>query len=135
MSERLHALRRIAKVQAQMTRMAEWRLAGTERRLAELASRRETLDSFLLAGDVGRDLAALALRQTQNLGTTERRTAEERERDAAALLAARRMSQQVETTTAELARAERDIAERQDLERLMETWVAMRQDVRAGQNS
>ena len=129
MSERLHALRRIARVQAQMTRMAEWRLAGTERRLAELASKRDALDTFLLTGDVGRDLAELALKRTQSLGAMERRTVEERERDTAAMMTARRRSQQVETTTAELARAERDAAERHELERLMEAWVATRQDV------
>ncbi len=123
MSDRLATMRRIAKVQAQMKRMAEWKLAATEQKLAATEADRLALNAFVDTGAGLGDLAQLAMRQTARLALREKAMAAKREQASAAAFEARRRSKTADLATDAMAREERDATERRDLERLIEASV------------
>ena len=61
--DRAKSLQRIAKVQAEMVKLAEWRVAAADRQIAALADDRARLADYAAsAGALGEPLARAALR-------------------------------------------------------------------------
>lgn len=74
--DRAKSLQRIAKVQAEMVKLAEWRLAAADRQIAALAADRARLADYAAgAGALGEPLSKAALR---SMLTIDRRTSEVR---------------------------------------------------------
>ena len=124
MSERLRALDRIAAVQRQVKRIADWRLAEAEREAAEAAEAQAAIDAWI-ADDTPRGLLAeAAVKQA-------RRTALRGERAASAVTAAAAVAREagardklVERRRGAITREERSAEERKALERLVEAFAA-----------
>jgi hypothetical protein len=124
MKERAKAAARVARLRADMAKLAEWRRHASERRLAELETARHSLNDFVAGAEPVGTLARLALAQASRL---ERRTiaaAAARDRDVAALLEARRQTKASDTLAAALARTAREQTSRAELERLIEAFAA-----------
>ena len=125
MADRLRSLQRIAKVQAEMVKLAEWRVAAAERRIAALAEDRARLvDYAASAGALGEPLAKAALR---SMLTIDRRASEVRRGQAAEqerLETLRRRDHAVAEMNAAAATEARRAAEAADLADVMEAWFA-----------
>lgn len=125
MAARLKSLRRIEAVQAEMTRLAEWRLAAAERACRAAAEDKARLDAFV--GDevaVGAPLARAALRTSKGierrLASAEAERALERDR----LDALRRRDGALEAAVSRAAVAARREAEARELGEVIEAWLA-----------
>ena len=124
MTERLKALRRVLKVQDQLKRSADWRLAEAERASAEVETAKDELarfrDGALLVGP----LAGAAAAQARRLDA--------RGIDAAAVVAAEAEAMRDATarqkllakTVEALGREEAAARDRKELERLIEGFAA-----------
>ena len=124
MSERLRSLKRVQAVQSRMRDLATWKLGLAEREAAELAAARVAVDIFIAESAVAGPLALLAQ------GTARGLVAREASADVRrAALAARRLTAEtrvklVERIVEQVSRDERDVAERQRLEDLIEAMLA-----------
>ena len=120
MSERLRSLRRIVAVREQLARLAEWRLAASEISLRTTEAAQGALDGFLESPDLGPALGGLAQAQTRRLATRVVAEAAARDRLQAQRRDAEQRLRSSLNLTETFARLERDKAERQDLEQLIE---------------
>ncbi len=123
--DRAKSLQRIAKVQAEMVKLAEWRLAAADRQMAALAEDRARLADYAAgAGALGEPLSKAALR---SMLTIDRRVSEVRHgrlAEQARLDTLRRRDHAV-TAMAEAATTEaRRAAEAADLVLATEAWLA-----------
>ena len=127
MADRLKALRRIEKVQADMAKLAEWRIAVAEQRIAALAKDRAGLADYVTAeGGLGVPLAKAALRSMlaidRRSAEAERIRAIEREK----LGALRRRERVVAAAVGVAEREARAAADAAELAAIMEAWLAQR---------
>ena len=123
--DRARSLQRIAKVQAEMVKLAEWRVAAADRQVAELAADRARLvDYAASAGSLGEGLSRMALR---SLTTIDRRASEVRigrDIETARLDVLRRRDHAVAAMAATAAKEARQAAEAADLVLTIEAWLA-----------
>ena len=122
--DRLKALRRIRAVQAQVKRLAEARLTAAERHKTDLGAAFGALGTFM---DEACPTGALALLTEGSRRRVARREAEaeaERARHAAVLIAAQTRLTLTERRLDELDVEARRAAERRDLERLLDAFLA-----------
>jgi hypothetical protein len=124
MTERLKAMKRVLKVQDQLKRSADWRLAEAERSAAEVEAAKEELARFcdgeLLTGPIAGAAAAQALRLAAR-GIAAAKTVDA---GAEALRDAPARQKLVAKGVDALAREEAAARERKDLERLIEGFAA-----------
>ena len=125
MADRLKSLQRIAKVQAEMVKLAEWRIAAAERQIEALAQDRARLVDYVsTTGALGVPMAKAALR---SMTVVDRRRDEiERARSAEAerLDGLRRRDRAVAAHADLAAREARRAGERIELAAVMEAWLA-----------
>ena len=124
MTDRLRGLRRILKVQDQIKREADWRLAEAERAAAEVEAARAELAAFLERDATVGPLAVAAAAQMRRLdgrGIAAARTVED---EARAMREATARQKLMAKGVENLAREDRAARERQDLERLIEDFAA-----------
>ncbi len=122
MTDRLKSMKRILKVQDGIKRMADWRLAEAERERAEAAEAGRALAAFIDREMLTGPLATAAVAQSGRLG--EREAAAVLQAEAEALRDATARQKLAGRAVADLGRAERQRAERKDLERLVEAFAA-----------
>ncbi len=123
MSARLKGLRRIHKLQSQIKRVAEARLATSERRKAELDTALRELGAFFERdGPIG-DLAALGMRQAQRLARREAEAEQDRAGRATTLLHAESRLALMERRIDDLDRDDRRLEERLQLERILDAFA------------
>lgn len=125
MADRLSSLRRIERVQAEMVKLAEWKLADAERTISAIGDDQARLRAYIDgSGALGVSLAQSALKSIQLL---DRRLAEA-ERGRAAektkLDTLRRRDRAVGAMVESAAKAARSAAEATDLGVTMEAWLA-----------
>jgi hypothetical protein len=120
MSERLKSMRRIAALQAQQKRLAEWKLATLVQRKAALAEAQRDLAGFVDGGELVGRLASEALLQAQRLARREVQAEEQRQAQVGTVRETERRLKLTERTVEQLARDERAEEERRLLERLIE---------------
>ena len=123
MSERLRSLKRVHKVQAQVKRLAEARLATIERRKDELDTALRDIGDFLNDSATIGDLAAQAIRQAQRLAVREATTERERAVQAKVLYEAQSRLTMMEHQVEDLDREHRRTEERRDLERILDAFA------------
>ena len=126
MTDRLKALRRVLKVQDQLKRSADWRLAEAQRVVAEVAASKVELARFrdgeLLTGPLGVAAAVQARRLDARGIDAEAVEAAETQAMREATARQKLVAKGVET----LARDEAAARDRKDLERLIESFTARR---------
>ncbi len=125
MDGRLKSLRRIDAVQAQMVRLAEWRLAAAEHACRETAGDQARLREYV-AGDgaLGMPLARAALKSITLLDRRLARAEQERVSQKTALDQLRRRERTVATMADAAAAVARKASEDRDLATTMEAWLA-----------
>lgn len=125
MGDRLKALRRVASVQAEMAKLAEWRLTVAERSLADITMDQERLRQFVDGSEaLGASLARSALRASHAL---DQRLADfERERAVrkAKLDDLRRRSEVVGSMVKGAEREARRVEEAKNLGIHIDEWLA-----------
>ena len=125
MADRLKALRRIEKVQADMAKLAEWRIAAADRQIASLAADRACLADYVTGdGGLGVPLAKAAL--VSMLAVDRRSDVAKRIRIAERekLDALRRRGSVVAAAVGAAEREARRAAEAAELAAFMEGWLA-----------
>jgi hypothetical protein len=122
--DRLKAMRRIVAVQAQVKRIAEWKLASIEERKVRLETATRELAGFLDGENAVGRFATLALKQARRLAEREAAAERDRIRQAAATLKAQSRHKLAEEMTETFAREDRAVRERQALEQLIESFVS-----------
>ncbi len=126
MTDRLKSLRRVLKVQDQLKRSADWRLAEAQRVVAEVAASKVELARFrdgeLLTGPLGVAAAVQARRLDARGIDAEAAEAAETQAMRDATARQKLVAKGVET----LARDEAAARDRKDLERLIESFTARR---------
>jgi len=129
MADRLAKVRRIQAVQAELHRLAEWRLAGLARKQQELAEEQTVLIETLNDEDQlhGLFVGAMARRLRTLAGETERvKVAHEAQTDRV-LDEARRLKQ-AERMVDRVSVDHRRETEKRDLQALVEALLARRRD-------
>ena len=125
MADRLASLKRIARVQADMVKLAEWRVAAADRQIAALNDDRARLADYASsAGALGEPLARAALRSMVAL---DRRGAEVRRGQAdeqGRLGTLRRRDRAVAAMTAAAATEARRVAAATELVSVIEAWLS-----------
>ena len=125
MADRLKALRRIEKVQGEMGKLAEWRIAGAERRIADLAADRARLVDYVTGvGALGVPLGKAALRSMLSVDRQAAEAERMRELERAKLDVLRRRDRAVATAAGAAEREARSAAEAKELAAVMEAWLA-----------
>ncbi|MGI3900449.1 MAG: hypothetical protein ACRYGP_24655 [Janthinobacterium lividum] len=123
MTDRLKALKRVLKVQDQLKRSADWRLAEAERVSAEIADAQAELwrfmDDTLLTGR----FAAAAASQSRRLDTRGSAAAQVVDTERTAMQEATARQKLVAKALDTLARENAATRERKDLERLIEGFA------------
>lgn len=127
-ADRLKALKRIRTVQAQVKRLAEARLAAAERSKRDLGEAFGSLGAFLDEACPTGDLAGLAIRSKRRVARREAEAETDRARHAEALVAAQTRLTLTERRLDDLDLEARRAAERRDLERLLEAYLARPRD-------
>ena len=129
MTDRLKALRRVLKVQDQLKRSADWRLAESQRVAGEIAASKVELARFrdgeLLTGPLGIAAAVQARRLDARGIEADAAVAAEAETMRDATARQKLVAKGVET----LARDEAAARDRKDLERLIESFTTRRATV------
>jgi hypothetical protein len=129
MADRLKSLRRIGAVQAQMVRLAEWRLIEAERSCRDLKDAKTNLQSYVIEeGSLGVALAKAALRSLQAVETRLRIAEDNRTQNRAVLEAVKRRGKALENLTEEVARRAERTREDQALAETIEVWLARKGD-------
>ncbi len=124
MTDRLKSMKRILKVQDGIKRMADWRLAEAERERAEAAEAGREIAAFIDREMLTGPLAIAAVAQSGRLGERVAAAVLRAEAEAEALRDATARQKLAGRAVADLGRAERQRAERKDLERLVEAFAA-----------
>ncbi len=123
MSERLEAMRRLARVQGQVKRLAEADLRSAENHQRDIAATALGLDTFMGDPDLSSRMISMAIGQRRKvavrLGEAERALAAQTEATREARSRARLAERMVDSLGVEETRAE----ERKDLERLIEAMA------------
>jgi endonuclease/exonuclease/phosphatase (EEP) superfamily protein YafD len=122
--DRAKAANRVARVRAEMARLADWRRIKTEQDCAALEAARADLDRYAAEAQPQGVLARTVLAQAGRLAQRQERAAERRDRSRTAAEAAQRQLKTAETLADHLTRAARDARERKELERLIEQLAA-----------
>ena len=120
MTERLNALKRVLKVQDQLKRSADWRLAEAERAAAEAEASAGELADFVARADLIGPLAGLAVAQARRLAVQGQAAARRVAAEAEAMREVTARQKLVAKGVDTLAREEAAAAERKELERLIE---------------
>ena len=120
MTERLKALKRVLKVQDQLKKTADWRLAEAERAATAVETARDDLAGFLSRADLVGPLAGLAVAQARRLAVEGQAAARTVAAEAEAMRAVTARQKLVAKGVEALAREEAGARERKDLERLIE---------------
>ena len=123
MSERLKAMKRVLKVQDQLKRSADWRLAEAERTAAEVEAAKSEFIAFLARTDLSGPLAGLAVRRTQRLAVEEHAAARVVASETEAMREVTARQKLIAKSVDALARDEAAVRERKDLERLIEGFA------------
>jgi hypothetical protein len=124
MSDRLRSLQRIAALQAQRRRLAEWNLTALDRQRADIERAQRDLDDFMADTVLAAPLARVALAQGRRLAERDAAAAQERVRLAGLLQAAERRHKLAERIVDAVAADERAATERQTLEQLIDVMMA-----------
>ena len=124
MRDRLTALRRIEAVQAEMVKLAEWRLVEAERRLGALRADQERLRDYVGGGALGAPLAQAALRSIQALDRRIAESERERAQETQKRDTLRRRDKALGAMVDGAARAARRQAEASELATTMDAWLA-----------
>ncbi len=124
MSDRLKSMERVVAVQAQVKRMAEWKLAAIEQRKAALVTAQRELASFLDDGAFMGPFATVALKQSDRIAQREAVAEHDRQRQAALTQKAQASHKLAEQMTDAVAKDERAAEERRALESLIEAHLA-----------
>lgn len=126
--DRAKSLQRIAKVQAEMVKLCEWRVAAADRQIADLAADRARLADYAASeGSLGEALAKMALR---SMTTIDRRDSEVRRRceiEKARLDTLRRRDHAVAAMADAATTAARRAEDARELVLTMEAWLARQQ--------
>ncbi len=124
MTDRLKAMKRVLKVQDQLKRSADWRLADAERAAAEVEASKAELARFLDGALLTGPLAGIASAQARRLDMRATAAAEAVAAETEAMRDATARQKLVAKGVDALAREEAAARERKDLERLIEGVVA-----------
>ncbi len=124
MTDRLKAMQRVLKVQDQLKRSADWRLAEAERAAAEVEASKAELARFLDGALLTGPLAGIATAQARRLDMRAIAAAQAVTAEAEAMRDATARQKLVAKGVDALAREEAAARERKDLERLIEGVVA-----------
>ncbi len=123
MTDRLKSMKRLARVQTQVKRLAEADLLAAENRKSELDAAVLGLEAFTRDPDLSHGLASMAMRQRRRLATrqidAEQSLAAQTEVTREARARVKLVERMVETIGQDEARVE----ERRDLERLIEAMA------------
>lgn len=123
--DRDRTLRRIAAVQADMVKLAEWRLAAADGRCRELEADRLRLAAFVSGESaLGQPLAKAALRTAGAIDAGLRRATAEAATLKRELDVLRRRDHAVSAMAQEAAAAARRRLEASELDRTVEAWLA-----------
>ena len=125
MADRLKSLRRIEAVQADMIRLAEWRLAAADKACRELAEQAARLRDYVAGG--GSPGVMLSRAALKSLGDIDRRLAtaeQDRVAQRTLLEALRRRDHALDAVVQRAATAARRDGEARDLAATMEAWLA-----------
>ncbi|WP_245496651.1 hypothetical protein [Lichenibacterium ramalinae] len=120
MTERLKALKRILKVQDQLKKTADWRLAEAERAAGDVEAAKLDLADFLVRADLVGPLAGLAVAQARRLDAQGQAAARTVASEAEAMRAVTARQKLVAKSLEALSREEAAAKERKDLERMIE---------------
>ena len=123
MSERLKAMKRVLKVQDQLKRSADWRLAEAERAAGDVAAAQSEFMAFLARTDLSGPLAGLAVRRTERLAVEEHAAARVVAAETEAMREVTARQKLIAKSVDALTRDEAGIRERKDLERLIEGFA------------
>ena len=125
MADRLKSLRRIEAVQAQMVRLAEWRLAAAERSCREAADDQARLRDYIAADDPhGLPLARAALQSIKDVDRKLASADRERTVQKTALDHLRRRERVASAMAEAAAAVARREGEDRDLTVTIEAWLA-----------
>ncbi len=124
MSERLKAMKRVLKVQDQLKRSADWRVAEAERAAAEVETAKTELSDFIARSELVGPLAGIAVAQARRLAVRGDAAARAVEDETAAMRDVTARQKLVARAIDGLAREEASARERKALERLIEAFVA-----------
>lgn len=123
MTDRLKAMKRVLKVQDQLKRSADWRLAEAERASAEIADAQTDLWRFMDDTVLTGAFAAAAAAQSRRLDTRGSAAAQVVETERLAMQEATARQKLVAKALETLSREDAAARERKDLERLIEGFA------------
>lgn len=125
MTRRLKSLERMASVQAQMVRLAEWRLATAERVCHDLNDDKTRLRAYVAdEGSLGVPLAKAALRSLDMLDKRLEAAEILRSESLATLDAATRRRRAIDEFTGRVRATVRRAEEDRDLAATVDAWLA-----------
>lgn len=124
MTDRLKAMKRVLKVQDQLKRSADWRLAEAERAEAEVETAKTELARFIDGELLTGPLAGVAAAQARRLDIRAAAAAKTVADESAAMRDATARQKLVAKSVETLAREEAALRERKDLERLIEGFAS-----------
>jgi hypothetical protein len=126
-TERLASLRRIARVQAQMTRLCEWKLTRAEQTCRDLAEDKTRLQSYVVEqGSLGVPLAKAALRSLHALDTRLSEAQLVRDESRVGLDRSKRRQRTVAEIEGRVETVVRRADEDRDLATTLDAWLAAR---------
>ena len=120
MSERLDAMRRLMRLQGQVKRLAEARLAEAEAERREIEAAQRDLDAFVGEAPVAGKLASLVVVQRRRLGAQAVVAGQKVDRQAQETREARSRLKIAERMAETLGAEDRQLQERKELERLLD---------------
>ena len=124
MTDRLKAMKRILKVQDQLKKSADWRLAEAERASAEIADAQTELWRFMDGTVLTGAFASAAAAQSRRLDVRGSEAARVVDTERAAMQDATARQKLVAKTLDTLSREDAAARERKGLERLIEGFAA-----------
>ena len=126
--DRAKSLQRIAKVQAEMVKLSEWRVAAADRQIADLAADRARLADYAASeGSLGEALAKMALRSITTIDRRDSEVRRGREIEKARLDMLRRRDHAVAAMADAAVKAARRADEAAELVLTMEAWLARKE--------
>ncbi len=120
MTDRLQGMQRLLRLQGDIKRMADWRLAEAERASAEVEEAQRALAAFVDGEVLTGPLATAAIGQAKRLNVRAVAAVRRVESEADAMREATARQKLAGRMVEELGRAERAARERKDLERLIQ---------------
>lgn len=125
MTDRLKAVKRLARVQGQVKRLAEAELKFAEDRKRDIEATALGLDAFMGEPDLSARMMSLALGQRRRIAVRQAGADRALSAQADTTLEARSRSRLAERMVEDIATEERRVEERKDLERLIEAAAAL----------